>query len=33
MWDAGCIVATVLFFIIALAYTAGCDKLGSKESN
>lgn len=33
MWDAGCIVATVLFFIIALAYTAGCDKLGGKEGN
>jgi len=31
MWDITCITASVLFFIIAIAYTAGCDRLGMKE--
>jgi hypothetical protein len=32
MWDIGCIVASVAFFLIAIAYTNGCDRLGTKES-
>jgi hypothetical protein len=32
MWDMGCILASVVFFLIAIAYTAGCDRLGTKES-
>jgi hypothetical protein len=31
MWDTGCIVATIVFFIVAVAYTAGCDRLNAKE--
>lgn len=31
MWDFGCIVASVAFFIIAAAYTVGCERLGMKE--
>lgn len=31
MWDIGMIGATVLFFAIAILYTAGCDHLGNKE--
>jgi hypothetical protein len=30
MWDIGCVVASVAFFAIAIAYTAGCERLGSK---
>jgi hypothetical protein len=30
MWDIGCIAASVAFFIIAIAYTAGCERLSSK---
>ena len=25
MWDFGCIAISILFFAIAIAYTAGCD--------
>jgi hypothetical protein len=31
MWDIGCIVATVAFFLIAIAYATGCERLGTKE--
>ncbi|MBB5327699.1 hypothetical protein HDF14_001304 [Edaphobacter lichenicola] len=31
MWDLGCIGASVLFFLIAISYTMGCDRLGIKE--
>jgi len=32
MWDIGCIAASVAFFIVAIAYIAGCDRLGTGES-
>ena len=32
MADIGCIVASVAFFMIAIAYTTGCERLGTKES-
>lgn len=32
MWDLGCIAASVLFFIVAITYTAGCNRLSQKES-
>jgi len=32
MWDIGCIVASVAFFLMAIAYTSGCEQLGTKES-
>jgi hypothetical protein len=32
MWDIGCILASAIFFLIAIAYTTGCDRLGTKES-
>jgi hypothetical protein len=32
MWDTGCIAASVVFFLIAIAYTAGCERLGTKEN-
>jgi hypothetical protein len=31
MWDVGCVIASVAFFLIAIAYTNGCDQLGTKE--
>jgi hypothetical protein len=31
MWDLGCTVASVLFFLIAIAYAIGCERLGTKE--
>jgi hypothetical protein len=31
MWDVGCVIAGILFFLIAIAYTNGCDRLGTKE--
>jgi hypothetical protein len=31
MWDLGCVVASMVFFLIAIAYTHGCDRLGTKE--
>ena len=30
MWDIGCVVASIAFFIIAIAYTAGCERLVTK---
>ena len=32
MWDIGCIAASVAFFLVVIAYTSGCDRLGMKES-
>ncbi len=32
MWDIGCIIASAAFFLIAIAYTAGCERLGTKGS-
>jgi hypothetical protein len=32
MWDTGCIVASVAFFLASIAYTTGCERLGVKES-
>ncbi len=31
MWDVGCIVASVLFFAIAIGYAQGVNGLGTKE--
>ncbi len=31
MWDLGCAVASAVFFLIAIAYTMGCEQLGTKE--
>ncbi|MBB5346143.1 hypothetical protein [Tunturibacter empetritectus] len=31
MWDLGCVAASVLFFLIAIGYTTGCERLGMKE--
>ncbi len=31
MWDMGCVGASVLFFLIAIGYTTGCERLGMKE--
>lgn len=30
MWDFGCIAASAGFFLIALAYTNGCERLAGK---
>jgi hypothetical protein len=32
MWDIGSITASVAFFLLAIAYVAGCNRLGTKES-
>jgi hypothetical protein len=32
MWDIGCVVASMLFFCIAIGYAMGCDRLGAKET-
>lgn len=32
MWDIGCITASVAFFLLAIAYTTGCNRLGTKEN-
>jgi hypothetical protein len=32
MWDIGCVVASTLFFAIAIGYAMGCDRLGAKET-
>jgi hypothetical protein len=32
MWDIGCVVASMLFFVIAIGYAMGCDRLGAKET-
>lgn len=31
MWDVGCIAASVLFFVVAIGYTIGCERLRAKE--
>jgi len=31
MWDLGCLIATVAFFGITIAYLAGCNRLRAKE--
>jgi hypothetical protein len=31
MWDIGLLLITALFFVVAVAYTYGCDKLRRKE--
>ena len=31
MWDFGCLIASVVFFAIAIGYTAACERLGTKE--
>ena len=31
MWDLGCITATATFFLLGIAYIAGCDRLAAKE--
>jgi len=30
MWDVGCVIAGVAFFLIAIAYTQGCERLATK---
>lgn len=30
MWDILMVAASVTFFILAIAYTTGCDRLGTK---
>ena len=32
MWDILMILVTITFFAIAIAYIAGCERLGIKES-
>ena len=32
MWDLGCIVATLTFFLIAISYITGCERLAGKEA-
>jgi hypothetical protein len=32
MWDILMVIASIAFFTIAIAYTAGCDRLGTKGS-
>jgi hypothetical protein len=32
MWDIGCVMASTLFFVIAIGYAMGCDRLGAKET-
>ena len=31
MWDIGCLFATVVFFLIAVAYVESCNRLAGKE--
>jgi hypothetical protein len=31
MWDIGCLCATVVFFLIAIAYVESCNRLTGKE--
>jgi hypothetical protein len=31
MWDLECVGISVMFFAIAIAYVAGCERLGAKE--
>ena len=30
MWDLGCIVASIVFFVIAELYVSGCERLAMK---
>ncbi len=30
MWDLGCFAAPIAFFLIAIAYAMGCERLGKK---
>jgi hypothetical protein len=32
MWDIGCVGASMLFFVVAIGYAMGCDRLGAKET-
>jgi hypothetical protein len=32
MWDILMVASSIAFFVAAIAYTAGCDRLGTKES-
>jgi hypothetical protein len=32
MWDIGCITASTVFFLLAIAYAIACNRLGTKES-
>jgi hypothetical protein len=32
MWDLGCIIASAAFFLICIAYIAGCERLALKET-
>ena len=32
MWDLGCTIASAAFFLICIAYIAGCERLASKET-
>jgi hypothetical protein len=32
MWDILMLISSIAFFIIAITYTAGCDRLGTKGS-
>ncbi len=31
MWDLGFLVASLLFFAIAIGYTKGCERLGARD--
>ncbi len=30
MWDISCLTATAVFFLVALGYTNGCERLSGK---
>jgi hypothetical protein len=30
MWDIGCVIGTVLFFLLSIAYVVGCVRLNDK---
>lgn len=30
MWDIGCVIGTVLFFLLCIAYVFGCVRLNDK---
>ncbi len=32
MWDLGCLIASVAFFLISIAYIAGCERLAPREA-
>jgi hypothetical protein len=32
MWDIGCIIVSVIFFLLTIAYAIACNRLGTKES-